>query len=264
MAMQFAWLTLRLLALSIPLQVHAGPLTATADSIITNGYPAVVGQAPYIVGLLLREGQMGRWCGGSIIDHSWVLTAAHCTDHIDGVSIYYGATRRTQALFPLEVGIEDVVQHPDWPGSIGNDIALIRTPHVDFWSLVNKVKLPGLNQLEETFENSAVITCGWGSTSDASDMPDWLQCIDLNVISNAECSRSYGKLPDSVLCVGTPEGRSICDGDSGGPLVTYDEPKLIGITSFSDASSCLSSAPAGFTRVTHHLQWIRQISGISY
>lgn len=262
--MQLAWLTFPALALAVLLQVQAGPLNATPDSIITNGYPAAVGQAPYIVGLLLREGNMGRWCGGSIIDHNWVLTAAHCTDHIDSVSIYYGATKRTQALFHLEVGVEDVVQHPDWPDSIGNDIALIRTPHVDFWSLVNKVELPGLKQQKERFENSRVITCGWGSTYDASALPDWLQCIDLNVISNAECSRSYGKLPNSVVCVGTPEGRSICDGDSGGPLVTSEEPKLIGITSFSDASSCVSSAPAGFTRVTHHLQWIRQISGISY
>lgn len=242
----------------------APPLGTEASNIITNGYPAQVGKAPYIVGLLLKEGVMGRWCGGSIIDHNWVLTAAHCTDHIDSVTIYYGATRRTQPLFQLTVDVQHVVQHPEWPDSIGNDIALIRTPHVGFWSLVNKVELPSLQERSRSYESSLAVTCGWGSTYDGSQLPDWLQCVDLHIISNEQCESSYGSLPDSVLCVETPDGRSICDGDSGGPLVTHDSPKLVGITSFSDAESCHSEAPAGFTRVTAHLDWIHKVSGVVY
>lgn len=242
----------------------APPLGTEASNIITNGYPAQVGKAPYIVGLLLKEGVMGRWCGGSIIDHNWVLTAAHCTDHIDSVTIYYGATRRTQPLFQLTVDVQHVVQHPEWPDSIGNDIALIRTPHVGFWSLVNKVELPSLQERSRSYESSLAVTCGWGSTYDGSQLPDWLQCVDLHIISTEQCESSYGSLPESVLCVETPDGRSICDGDSGGPLVTHDSPKLVGITSFSDAESCHSEAPAGFTRVTAHLDWIHKVSGVVY
>ncbi|XP_017844426.1 serine protease 1 [Drosophila busckii] len=237
---------------------------ALRDHIITNGYPATVGEVPYIVGLLVREGNLARWCGGSIIHNNWVLTAAHCTDHVTSVTVYYGATRRTQALFNVMVNSGHIIQHPDWPASIGNDIALIRTPHVGFWGMVQKIELPGLSERSNSYEQFTVKTCGWGSTYDDSPLPEWLQCVDLAIISNEQCSRSYGELPDSVLCVDTPQGRSICDGDSGGPLVTKENHKLVGITSFSDAESCKSAAPAGFARITSHLEWIKNVSGVSY
>lgn len=50
------------------------------QSRIVGGSLASVGQFPYQVGLSMSDGSGSWWCGGSIIDASWILTAAHCTD----------------------------------------------------------------------------------------------------------------------------------------------------------------------------------------
>ncbi|XP_015034645.3 serine protease 1 [Drosophila willistoni] len=223
---------------------------------ITNGYPAYEGKAPYTVGLGFSG---GWWCGGSIIGNTWVLTASHCTGG-DGVTVYFGATWRTNAQYTHYVSSGNFIDH--WV----DDIALIRIPHVDFWSMVNKVELPSYGQRDDQFQDSWAVACGWGGTYDGSPLPDWLQCVDLQVISNNECASVYGNtiVNTNIICVRVTDGKGTCQGDSGGPLVSHDGNKLIGVTNFGSASGCQYGHPAGFQRVTHHLDWIRDNTGISY
>ncbi|KAH8365741.1 hypothetical protein KR093_003948, partial [Drosophila rubida] len=225
---------------------------------ITNGYPAYEGKAPYTVGLSLVTGGSYSWCGGSIISHTWVLTARHCTHHVDNVNVHFGATWRTEAQFTHWVGRNDIINHDH------DDIALIRIPHVDFWHMVNKVELPSYNDRYNDYNGWWAVTCGWGKTYDGSGLPDWMQCVDLQVMSNGECAQTYGSgtIGDNIICLRTPDGKSTCSGDSGGPLVSHDGNKLIGVTNFG-TTSCTSGAPVGFQRVTYHLDWIRDRTGIS-
>ncbi|EDW18466.1 serine protease 1 [Drosophila mojavensis] len=231
---------------------------------ITNGYPAPEGKAPYIVSLLIRTDNSNSAAIGSgiIIGNTWVLTAAHCltTDYVD---IHYGSTWRVNGQYHHSVRKENFIRHHLWPDTNGNDIGLIRTPHVDFTPTVNKVNLPSFSQQNELFENWWAVACGWGGQANGQ-LADWLQCVDLQIMSNNECSKTYGNLPNGILCVGTPDGKSTCGGDSGGPLVTHDNPILVGVTSFGSAEGCTVGHPAGFTRVTAHLDWIREHSGIAY
>ena len=45
------------------------------DKRIVGGMPAEPNEFPWIVGLSVND----TWfCGGSLINHNWVLTAAHC------------------------------------------------------------------------------------------------------------------------------------------------------------------------------------------
>lgn len=230
--------------------------------IITNGYPAYEGKAPYIVGLLLgKDNENGRSVGaGSIIAHNWVLTARHCLTGPDFAEIHYGSNWGWRGAYNHKVYKNNFILHEDSK----YDIGLIRTPHVDFHSRVNKVNLPKFSQSNEKFENWWAVACGWGGQANGQ-LADWLQCVDRQIISNNECKKTFGGgLGDYVLCISTEGGKSTCGGDSGGPLVTHDNPILVGITAFGHGAGCTAGYPAGFVRVTYHLEWIRAKSGVAY
>lgn len=54
-------------------------------------------------------------------------------------------------------------------------------------------------------------------------------------------------------------------GDTGGPLVLEDADGiavLTGVTSFVSANGCHSTDPAGFTRLSPYLSWIKNETGV--
>ncbi|KAH8235126.1 hypothetical protein KR032_008959, partial [Drosophila birchii] len=232
---------------------------------ITNGKTATAGQFPYQVGLSFGSTSGSWWCGGSIIDNAWVLTAAHCTSGASSVSIYYGATVRTSAKITHTVSSSNFIQHESYNSVVlRNDISLIKTPSVSFTSDINKVSLPSIASSYSTYAGQTAVASGWGKTSDAAtSVANTLQYDSFEVVSVATCQSTYGSLvaTSKVICIATPNKVSTCNGDSGGPLVLSSDRKLIGVTSFVSSAGCESGAPAGFTRVTSYLDWIKDNSG---
>ncbi|XP_017040273.1 serine protease 1-like [Drosophila ficusphila] len=229
---------------------------------IVNGYPAPEGKAPYIVGLFLRTdgSNSGAVGAGTIISNEWILTAAHCLT-TDYVEINYGSNWGWNGAYRQTVRRDNFISHPDWPSQGGHDIGLIRTPYVEFTGLINKVALPSMNEQNERYQDTWCVACGWGGM-DNGNLADWLQCVDVQVISNSECNQVYGGVTSTDMCTSNADGKSGCGGDSGGPLVTHDNPRLIGVIAF--ASAGCHNGPTGYTRVSDHLGWIRDHSGISY
>lgn len=62
-----------------PLHPRDRTVVPSINGRITNGKDAVADQFPYQVGLSFNGTESSWWCGGSIINNTWVLTAAHCT-----------------------------------------------------------------------------------------------------------------------------------------------------------------------------------------
>lgn len=128
---------------------------------IVGGANADAGQFPYQVSL--RSAGNAHFCGGSIINTHWVLSAAHCT------------TGRTTANTIVVVGTlllnaggerhpsSQIINHPQYSSlTLANDVSVVRvaTPFL-FNGEVNAVAL------EQNFVDSAsnAQASGWGQTS---------------------------------------------------------------------------------------------------
>ncbi|XP_073836506.1 serine protease 1-like [Musca autumnalis] len=244
------------------------PVTINAEGRITNGKDAAEGQFPYQVGLSFSSSSGGWWCGGSVIDNNWVLTAAHCTSGASSATVYLGATVRTSPKVTYTVSSSEFRQHASYNSLIlRNDISLIKIPSVTFTTYIKKINLPAIASSYSTYAGKKAIASGWGLVSDsATAVSSKLQYAEMEVIENSVCANTYGSLTitSKNICTATPKGTSTCSGDSGGPLALYDSNTLIGVTSFVSSAGCQSGAPAGFVRVTSYLDWIKDNTGIAY
>ena len=98
------------------------PNSATLTRIVA-GETASSNTWGWIVSILINGNQL---CGGSIIDSSWVVTAAHCVvSRIRSVVVYAGSTARFSGS--QVIAVERVYRHTGFSSTrYVNDIALLQ------------------------------------------------------------------------------------------------------------------------------------------
>jgi len=220
---------------------------------VIGGKPAQVGQFPWAV---LAERDDGSSCGGTLLSKKWVLSAAHC--HEEGPRITkvrvgvtkvkggekdtYRVRRRKGDIIveaPQIVEVGRAIVHPNYrKDSLNvtlNDLVLLELKvAVKFGPLVQPICLPpgeGLNKGVST-------VAGWGVANNGHDLSfshvsfqNHLQWVDLDLLSDAECTLAYKTLnkrrgnnkedsgirldPTIHLCAGGKVGEDSCPGDSG-------------------------------------------------
>lgn len=206
----------------------------------------------------------GGWqfCGATVINSRWILTAAHCVNS-DNVTSTPAATRVRPGshvrndINPQEV--TDVIVHEKYIGkenSFLNDIALIRLKEpLDLENgPVKPSCLPGDG--EEDFDN--LVAIGMGAQS-GKEYIGTLQEANFRVIPHFKCEQLYGKFryTEGHICGNNVGGVGVCYGDSGGPLLSYVNGLAhnVGIASWVVACGA-DSYPGVFTRVSEYLDWI--------
>lgn len=174
---------------------------------ITGGSAATSGQFPWQVSL--RNTANSHFCGGSIVNAQWVLTAAHCT--IDsapsGVRVYVGSHLLSAGI---RHDVTTIRNHPSYNAqTISYDVAVLRvSPNIALNSLAQAIPL-----INRVVDGERLEVSGWGRTSSSGPIPTNLQWIYTNAISLAECQRQISPNPDNV-CAFNARNVGICFGDS--------------------------------------------------
>lgn len=250
---------------------------------IVGGAPISITSAPWQVLLVDYDpaywsGEIGQdylpFCGGSIVNRSWIVTAAHCVDDSTGwpyLQVATGVATTVGLAGNSFVDVVEVLVHEQWsPETSENDVALLKlaTPLELSGTSRRAIDLPtSVGGSWPSSGTSALIT-GWGTTSYEGSPSDVLLGATVQVLASpgsGSCG-SYGGsyAPTSMLCAGiTGGGVDTCQGDSGGPLAILVDGKwtLGGITSWGNG--CASAGfPGLYTRVTSYLEWIRSRSSL--
>ncbi|XP_061221410.1 trypsin I-P38-like [Neopsephotus bourkii] len=220
------------------------------DDKIVGGYTCAANSVPFQVSL--NDGY--HFCGGSLINSQWVVSAAHCYKY--SMQVHLG--KHNLALKePTQqvIRVSKIILHAGFnSNTLDNDIMLIKlaTP-AQLNAAVQTVALP----TSCVTAGTECLISGWGNTrSSGSAYPDTLQCLKAPVLSSSACSRAYpGEITNNMICVGFLEGgKDSCDDDSGGPVVCNGQ--LQGIVSWG-VGCAQKGYPGVYTKVCNYVSWIR-------
>ncbi|XP_014782044.1 chymotrypsin-1-like [Octopus bimaculoides] len=245
------------------LLVTVASVFAAPETQIVGGSPAQNCEFPSIIHLQIFNqptDNMISLCGGTLIDSTHVLTAAHCLEgNVRRVKVNIGSNNKWSPGSQSTTASR-ILKHGGYvhtPYLIKNDIAIL--------TLSEPVREGGCVQFaqlakqRETFGTRRCMAAGWGDFQFKGNSPDELYKVALPAIPHDVCTRrSRMRIVEGVLCAGDfrQGGASTCQGDSGGPLYcpsSSGQMVLAGVTSFGN--KCDNEVSA-FSDVGYFRDWI--------
>ncbi len=232
--------------------------TGTASAVV-EGDPISISEAPYQVSL--RSGG-DIFCGGSVIDATRIVTAAHCTQGLTAgeITVRAGVSEYADSS-GQDVRVASIIDNPSYATDGASDISvLVLATPLRLNDRVQPIALANAGQVANA--TTATVT-GWGQLSETNeDIPDRLQSAVVPLVDDATCAVALdGDLyQESEQCAGGTETDS-CYGDSGGPLVIRDangRPMLAGVVSWG--IECGGSEPAVYAEVSAFVDWINSVN----
>ncbi|KAG5671026.1 hypothetical protein PVAND_001244 [Polypedilum vanderplanki] len=235
------------------------------ESRIVGGNTAMINSYPWMA----RLSYFNRfYCGGSLINDRYVLTAAHCVKGFMWfmIKVTFGEHDRCDdSIRPETRFVLRAISQKFSYSNFDNDMALLRlNDRVPITDHIRPICLP--SNKAETYVGKSGVATGWGTVREDGKPSCVLREVDVPVISNQDCiaktNYTAKMITDNMMCAGYPGvgQKDSCQGDSGGPLIVERSDKryeIMGIVSWGNGCA-RPSFPGVYTRVTRYLDWIHE------
>lgn len=208
---------------------------------IVGGAETNITKVPWHAGIYeMINGKMEQICGGSILNPTSIVTAAHCfwdqaRGQIKQASIFAVAVGKTLRDFDsFEVTVQtfkvatiDVYdQYRDYEGLFVSDIAVVVLEKpIIFQSYIKPVCVDFNLKGNQRYVVSGIQgrVAGWGLTTSGGVPSPVLKTIDLPTVDFNTCLNESPPsfrpfITTDKFCAGFTTGDSVCTGDSGGGL----------------------------------------------
>ena len=229
---------------------------------------AHIGSVPWQVGLVSRT-KLRPWCGGTLINDRYILTAAHCVKalkpHMFEVILGDIDWTTRKETHELRRFVTEIHVHPKFGQSatFDHDYAILKLHTAIEFHLHDNIRpvcLPFYDQIAD-LEGKTGTVSGWGVVDPKvpTIQANILQKVDVKIIGDSACRNSYpaSSVTQSMFCARANSTDS-CYGDSGGPFTIYQNGVhvLEGVISWGKNCAKLQW-PGVYSRVGHVLRWIR-------
>ncbi|XP_034077520.1 transmembrane protease serine 9-like [Gymnodraco acuticeps] len=238
----------------IVLALLGAAAAAPMDDKIVGGFQCTAHSQPWQVSINLGY----HFCGGSLINDQWIVSAAHCWQNPYSLIAILGdnhiwMNEGTEQF----MSVDAIYWHQSYDyQTLDYDIMLMKLAHpVTVNQYVKPVALPKACPAA----GDMCMVSGWGNIyTDQVFNPFYLQCVEIPILSHKDCDGSYpGMITDRMVCAGYLEGgKDSCQGDSGGPLVCNGE--LQGVVSWGQGCA-QPNYPGVYTKVCSLTPWINDI-----